>query len=151
MEMLALPRYGLDQGRYTFFLRPNQTMQLVATKDIGRFVAAVFTDPARFGGRTVRLAGDTVTGDDLQSIFTEAAGRPVAYARFPAELLANNPDLAHMSKSLESGPLSNHTDLAEMREVNPSVEAFREWLRGDGLEAFAAALDARPARNWVIA
>ena len=142
MEMLLRPGCGLDEGRYTFFLRPDQSMQLIAVDDIGKFVAAIFADKMRFGGKTLKIASDTVTGRDLEAMFTEAAGRPIAYARFPDELLAATPDLGHMAASLEEGPLADHVDLNVMREINPEILSFRSWLAGSGRKAFDEALGA---------
>jgi len=140
MESLLGPGLGLNEGRFTFFLEPDRPLQLVAVDDIGRVVAAVFAGKTRFGGRTLKIASDTVTGRELAAIFTEAAGRPIAYSRFPDEVLTNNPDLAHMAKSLEDGPLSAHVDLDAMREINPDVLSFRSWLAGSGRKAFETTL-----------
>ena len=91
-------------------------MQLLAVEDIGKFVAAIFADPARFGGETFEIASDTITGCDLEALFTEAAGRPVAYAL------------------LDEGPLAGHADIDALREINPEmrlpVMACREWTQG---------------------
>lgn len=141
MEMLVRPLYGLDKDQYTFLLRPDQAMQLIAVEDIGRFVAAVFADRTRFGGKTLKIAGDTVTGHDLQAIFTEAAGKPIAYARLSDELLSSSPDLRKLSDSLESGPLADHVDLEIMRQINSEIISFRSWLAGSGRRAFADALN----------
>jgi uncharacterized protein YbjT (DUF2867 family) len=141
MEMLLNPNFGLDHGRFTFFLRPDQAMQLTAVDDIGKFVAAVLADKTRFGGQTFKIASDTVTGNSLEAAFTEAAGRPIAVSRFPDEVLAANPDLAHMSMSLDDGPLSIHADMALMRELNPDLLSFRAWLAGSGRKAFASLVE----------
>lgn len=142
MEMLVQPGFGLDTGRYTFFLRPDQPMQLVAVDDIGKFVAAIFADKARFRGETLKVASDTVTGRELETIFTQAAGRSITYARFPDEVLAANPDLGQLSESLDTGPLAKHVDLDVMREINPEITSFRSWLAGSGRKALDAALGA---------
>jgi len=140
MEMLVKPLYGLDKGQYTFFLRPDQAMQLIAVEDIGRFVAAIFADRTRFSGKTLKIAGDTVTGRDLEAIFSEAAGKPISYARFPDELLASNTDLRSLSESLKNGPLADHVNLEIMRQINPAIVSFRSWLFGNGRKAFDDAL-----------
>jgi uncharacterized protein YbjT (DUF2867 family) len=140
MEMLVRPLYGLDKGQYTFFLRPDQAMQLIAVEDIGRVVAAIFADKARFAGATLKIAGDTVTGHDLQAIFTEAAGKPISYARLSDEFLSSSPDLQNLSKSLENGPLADHVDLEIMRQINPEIISFRSWIAGTGRSAFENAL-----------
>ncbi len=140
MEMLVRPGLGLDEGRFTFFIEPEQSMQLTAVADIGKFVTAIFADKARFAGETLKIASDTVTGGDLQAAFSEAAGRPIPYAPFPEKLLAANPDLGYMAKSLEDGPLSEHVDLTVMRELNPELLSFRSWLAQAGRQPLQKAL-----------
>ncbi len=140
METLVQPDYGLDKGKFVFFLRPDQSMQLVAVDDIGKLVGAIFGDRTRFADATVKLASDTVTGTDLAKAFSRAAGRPIAYARFPAEVLAAKPDLAHMSRSIDAGPLADHVDLALMRELDPDLLPFPVWLAGPGRAAFEKSL-----------
>ena len=140
MEMLMMPGFGLDENRFNFFAEPEQSMQLLAVEDIGKFVAAVFADPARFGGQTLEIASDTVTGRELGAFFTEAAGRPISYGRFPDELLATNPFLSRLTGLLDEGPLAGHADLVALRAINPEMRSFRSWLSGAGRESFHKAL-----------
>ncbi|MBM3092691.1 NmrA family NAD(P)-binding protein [Ensifer sp. T173] len=140
MEMLVRPGFGLDEGRLVSLIRPDHSIQLTAVEDIGKFVAAVFADKTRFGGMTLKIASDRVTGHELEAALTEGAGRPIAYARFSDDVLAANADLAHMAKSLEDGPLAECVDLNAMREINPELLTFRSWLAGNGRRALDEAL-----------
>ncbi len=140
MEMLVMPGFGLDEGRFNFFMRPDQSMQLLAVEDIGKLVAAIFADPARFGGETFEIASDTVTGRDLEALFTQAAGRPIAYARFPDEVLTANAFLGKLTALLDEGPLAGHADLDALRAINPEMQSFRSWLAGSGRKTFEQAL-----------
>lgn len=140
MEMLVRPGFGLDEGRLVSLIRPDHSIQLTAVEDIGKFVAAVFADKTRFGGMTLKIASDRVTGHELEAALTEGAGRPIAYARFSDDVLAANADLAHMAKSLEDGPLAEHVDLNAMREINPELLSLRSWLAGNGRRALDEAL-----------
>jgi len=140
MDMLINPAFGLSEGRYTFLLRPDQSMQLIAVEDIGKFVAAIFADGMRFSGRTMKIASDTVTGRELGEIFSEAAGRPVVYSRFADEVLSANSDLSQLAAILDNGPLADHVDLAAMREINPEIISFRTWLATQGHQAFDAVI-----------
>ncbi|MCL4067373.1 NmrA/HSCARG family protein [Pseudomonas sp. GX19020] len=140
MEMLVRPGFGLDQGRLVSLIRRDQAIHLTAVEDIGKFAAAVFADRARFGGKTMKIASDRVTGRELELAFSEAAGRQITYERFPDEVLAANADLAHMAKSLEDGPLSEGVDLDAMREINPELLNLRSWLAGSGRAALEQAL-----------
>lgn len=140
MEMLVRPGFGLDHGRLVSLIRPDHAIHLTAVEDIGKFVAAVFADKAQFGGKTITIASDRVTGRELETAFTEAAGRPITYESFPNDVLAANADLAHMAKSLEDGPLSEVVDLDAMREINPELLSLRSWLAGSGRGALEEAL-----------
>lgn len=142
MEMLVRPGFGLDQGRLVSLIRPDHSIQLTAVEDIGRFVAAVLADKSRFGRATLKIASDRLTGPELEAAFSEAAGRPITYERFPDDILAVNADLAHMAKSLEDGPLAEQVDLKLMREINPDLLTFASWLAGDGHRSLDAALSA---------
>jgi uncharacterized protein YbjT (DUF2867 family) len=143
MEMLTMPGFGLDEDRFTFFARPDQSMQFVAVEDIGRIVAAVFADPERFGGQTFEIAGDALTGSELEALFSHAAGRPIAYARFADDVLAANPFLAKLTELLDEGPVAGHADLDALRRIEPDLKRFSQWLAGTGRDAFAKALGAK--------
>jgi uncharacterized protein YbjT (DUF2867 family) len=140
MEMLVRPGFGLDEGRLVSLIYRNHSIQLTAVQDIGRIVTAMFVDKARFAGKTLKIASDRVTGHELEAVFSEAAGRPINYFRFPDEVLASNADLAHMASSLQDGPLSEEVDLDLMREINPELVSLRAWLMGVGREKLEEAL-----------
>jgi uncharacterized protein YbjT (DUF2867 family) len=124
MEMLVRPGFGLDEGRLVSLIRPDHSIQLTSVEDIGRFVAAVLADKSRFGGATLKIASDRLTGRELEVLLSEASGRPIRYERFPDDVLAANADLAHMAESLEGGPLAEQVDLELMREISkPPVKA----------------------------
>lgn len=148
VEMLVMPGFGLDEGRFTFFPKPDQAMQFIAVEDIGKIVAAIFADRARFGGETFEIASDSVTGRDLERRFTEAAGRPIPYSRFPDAVLAANPFLAKLTALMDEGPLAGTADLDALREINPEMQSLATWLAGSGREAFEQALGAAGAWKY---
>jgi uncharacterized protein YbjT (DUF2867 family) len=140
MEMLVMPGFGLDSGHFNFFMRPDQPMGVLAVRDIGLCVAAIFADPVRFAGSTLELAGDTVTGQDLATLFSDAAGRAITYSRFPDEVLAANPFLSKLTAMLDRTQPLDEAALQELRRINPEMQSMRAWLSGDGQEPFRAAL-----------
>ncbi|NVN29810.1 NmrA/HSCARG family protein [Endobacter medicaginis] len=146
MEMLTMPGFGLPEGQFNFFARPDQAMQLLAVPDIGKIVAAVLADPERFAGRTMEVASDTVTGQELAQAFTQAAGRPIAYRRFPDTVLDANPFLAALAGLFDDGRLTGSADLTELRAMVPSLQDFGTWIRDDGREAFEQA--SRAKGSW---
>lgn len=140
MEMLVMPGFGLDEGRYNFFVRPDQSIQLIAVEDIGKIVAVLFSDPTRFGGATIDIASDTVNGAELGAALSKAAGRPITYARFTDEVLASNQFLAALTKLVDDGPLAGKADLTTLLKIEPNLQTFRSWLSTTGQEALQRAL-----------
>jgi uncharacterized protein YbjT (DUF2867 family) len=151
MEMLAMPGFGLDEGKFTFFAKPDQSMQLIAVEDIGKFVAAIFADRARFAGETFEIASDTVTGRDMETLFTKVAGRPIIYSRFSDAVLAANPFLAKLTALLDEGPLAGHADLDALRKINPEMQSLSTWLAGSGRTSFEHALGTAGVWEYNIA
>ena len=142
MEILALPGMGLDKGTFSFFMRPDQPMQFIAVEDIGRIVAAIFADPAKFGSQTIEIAGDAVTGAELVEEFSLAAGRPITYQRFPDSLLEHNAFLGSLARLVDQGRLAGHADLPALRKEFPGLLNMHEWLQGAGRAPLLAALQA---------
>lgn len=141
MEMLVMPGFGLDSGHFNFFMRPDQPMGVLAVRDIGLSVAAIFADPARFAGATLELAGDMVTGQDLATLFSEAAGSTITYSRFADEVLAANPFLRKLTAMLDRAQPLDEAAQQELRRINPQMQSMRTWLSGDGHAPFRAALN----------
>jgi uncharacterized protein YbjT (DUF2867 family) len=140
MEMMLLPGLGLPQGEFTFFMRPERSMQMIAVDDLGRINADILVAADRFDGKTIELAGASVTGRDLERAFTAAAGRVITYTRFSDDLLAQNPFLNRLTELLEIGLLVGAADIPALaREFGPLM-SIEEWLGGHGKPLFEAAL-----------
>jgi uncharacterized protein YbjT (DUF2867 family) len=140
MELLMLPGMGLEKGIFTFFVRPDQSAQVIAAQDIGKIVAVIFSDPDRFVGRTIEIAGDELTGFDLQESLSRAAGKPITYCRFPEALLRENPFLGALAALFDNGRLSGHADIEALKSEFGNLLSFDEWLAGPGKTLFEAAL-----------
>ncbi len=128
MEILLEPDFGLPDDRLTFFMRPDQRMQFIAVDDIGALVAAVFADRDTFTGRTVQLAGDSLTGDQLATAFSRSRDRPVSYRRFPDEILRDHDLLRRLADAVDNGPLAGSADLDALRRLHPALLTFDAWL-----------------------
>ncbi len=148
MELLMMPGFGLDEGRFNFFMRPEGAMQMIAVDDIGKIVAAIYAEPERFTGKTVEIAGDRVTGRQLETLFSKAAGRPVPYSRFSDAVLEANPFLHKLTALVDNGRLAGHADLQAMRQINPQLQSFASWLAGPGRTAFERAL--KTSASWAF-
>jgi uncharacterized protein YbjT (DUF2867 family) len=142
MEMLMLPGMGLDQGEFNFLMRPDQAMQVIAVDDIGKIVAAILDAPAAYAGRTLEIAGDEVTGLDLQDVLSRAAERPIIYHRFPDRLLAENRFLGRLAELVDDGRCAGSADIKALRQEFGDLMTLDAWLEGPGAPLLQNALQA---------
>lgn len=129
MEILLLPGFGLARGTVTFFMQPNQTMQFIAVRDIGQLVARVLADGPTYSGRTLELVGDTVTGTDLATKFSQVLRKPVAYQRFPDTALRDNAMLRELTRLVDEGPLAGRANSEALRAIYPGLLTVDAWLQ----------------------
>lgn len=146
MEMLMLPGMGLDEDKFSFFMRSDQIMQFIAVDDIGKIVASIFADPERFAGRTIEISGDELTGDGMQEVLSRAAGRAITYHRFPSTLLEQNAFLRRLAELVDDGRVAGAADIASLRDEFGGLLTFEQWLSGQGRPLFEAALEAGEAQ-----
>ena len=142
MEILTLSGMGLDRGEFSFFMQPDQSMQFIAVEDIGKIVAGIFVDPAKFEAQTIEIAGDTVTGTELAEKFSRTAERQIVYHRFPDSLLEQNAFLSGLARLVDLGRLAGNADVTSLRQEFPELLTMDEWLAGAGRSALLAAIQA---------
>jgi uncharacterized protein YbjT (DUF2867 family) len=142
MEMLMLPGMGLDQGEFNFLMRPDQAMQVIAVDDIGKIVAAILDAPAAYAGQTLEIAGDEVTGLDLQDVLSRAAERPIIYHRFPDRLLAEDRFLGRLAELVDDGRCAGSADIKALRQEFGDLMTLDAWLEGPGGPLLQNALQA---------
>ena len=67
-----------DDTAATAFFRqlPSHKTQLIACKDIGVFAAMAFVDSGPWEGRTISLAGDELTTEQIQVDWEQIMGKP---------------------------------------------------------------------------
>jgi uncharacterized protein YbjT (DUF2867 family) len=145
MEIMMLPGMGMDTGVFTFFMKKDQSMQMIALDDLGRINAQILCRPERYAGHTLELSGQDVTGEYLEEAFSRAAGRPIFYERFSEELLAGHGFLRRLTMLVDNGVVAGVADIPALeREFGPMLK-LDQWLSGPGKVLFEDALNAPQA------
>ena len=132
MDSLVAPGMGLEEGRLNFFTKRDLSRQVIAVDDIGRIAAAVFANPDRYARRSINIAGDAVTGDDLAEALTAAAGRLILYERFTPEILASDVFFGRTAELFDEGRIGTAADIAALNAEFGPLKTFREWLASTG-------------------
>lgn len=109
-------------------LRPDTKLQLVSVHDIGVYAAAALTDPAKWAGRAVGLAGDALTLDEAKEKFKKVTGKdlPQTWTFLAKLLLWAVGDVGNMFSWFET--VGYGVDIEARRKEIPTQD-FETWLK----------------------
>lgn len=133
----AFPPMRGDDGALTLALpMADRPLAGIAVDDIGRTALGVFKRSDLIG-QTVSIAGDILTGDGYAAALTDALGEPVTYRPVPFDDFRAQgfPSAVEMGNMFQyyaesSAAFTGARDLDRVRELNPRLQTFRDWLAG---------------------
>lgn len=128
------PQRGAD-GKLSFVLpMADKPLPGIAASDIGKCALGVFARPELIG-RTVGIAGEHLTGEQMAAALTTALGELVTYSYVPPEVyrtfgFPGADDLANMFQFKRdwNEEFVGGRDLAFSRTLNPELQTFAIWL-----------------------
>ncbi|RNM17084.1 NmrA/HSCARG family protein [Nocardioides pocheonensis] len=130
------PQRG-DDGVLTLALpiQDGKLLSGVDTEDIGRTAYAIFKAGKRFVGETVGLAGDHLTGAQYAAKLAAALGEPVRWQSVPFDAFRalDLPIAEEMGNMFQyysdfDREFTKARDLDRLRELNPALRSFDDWL-----------------------
>lgn len=135
MENYNWSRAYILNGTFTSRgLRPDKGVQIIAAEDIGVFAGIVFADPKKYLGKTLELAGDELTDQQIAEIFTKVIGRPV-------KLTAPSGAGSGRASEEEIKAMFNffngegyNADIPALRKIHPGLLTLEQYLRKNGWE-----------------
>jgi uncharacterized protein YbjT (DUF2867 family) len=129
------PKKGED-GKLVFVLpMADKKLPGMAVEDIGKCAYGVFKRDAELIGKTVGIAGEHLTGEQMATALSKVLGQPVAYKYVPPEIyrtydILGADDLANMfqyNRDFEQEYCAAR-DVAFSRWLNPQLQTFAQWL-----------------------
>jgi uncharacterized protein YbjT (DUF2867 family) len=125
----ALDREGDGGGGLAIrmAMRPDTRLQMIATHDIGVLAAMAFARPDEFIGKTIGLAGDSLTMPEAASAFSRALGRPVQFIELPIDqVMAMSKEMGIMFQWFNDVGYS--ADISVVRALHPDMLSFEAWI-----------------------
>jgi uncharacterized protein YbjT (DUF2867 family) len=117
---------SIGLGMLAGVLGKSKTIQMIAVQDIGVFARLAFTDPDRFLGQQLEIAGDELTVPQIATAFQQVLGRRPRYPVVPAWLIRHlGPETRMMTWLGESGYAA---DIPKLRMLHPDLLTFHDWL-----------------------
>ena len=141
----ALPPTRNADGTLTITLpMGDQRLSGIASDDIGRSAFAILKRPDLIG-QTVSVAGDHLTGHEYAAALTKALGEQVTYYAPTFEEYRTYPfpmavEMANMFQFYAENhdEFTGNRNLTKVRELNPALESFEEWLDQHKADLLAA-------------
>jgi uncharacterized protein YbjT (DUF2867 family) len=129
------PKKGPD-GRLAITLpMGDKKLPGIAAEDIGRCAYGIFKRGSELIGKTVGIAGEHLTGNQMAAAFSKALGREVGYNSVPPEVyrgfgFPGAEDLGNMFQFKRDfeGYFCGARDLSVARGLNPALQTFDQWL-----------------------
>ena len=107
----------------------------IAAEDIGRSALGIFKRGREMVGKTIAIAGDHVSGQEMADALSKALGRKVAYnavspATFRGFGFPGADDLGNMFQFKRdfNDYFAGIRDVARTRELNPRLQSFGQWV-----------------------
>jgi len=107
----------------------------MAVEDIGKAAYGIFKRGKELIGKTVAIAGEHLTGEQLASKMSRALGKEIGYANVPPEVYRGFPfpgadDMGNMFQFKRdfNDYFVGVRDLAFAKTLNPELQTFDQWL-----------------------
>ncbi|HEY4645158.1 MAG TPA: NmrA/HSCARG family protein [Steroidobacteraceae bacterium] len=129
------PKRGPD-GKLVFTLpMGDKKLPGIAAEDIGRCAYGIFKEGSELIGKTIGIAGEHLTGEQMANSLTRAFGEPVRYNAITPEAyrglgFPGADDLGNMFQFYRdfADDFCRARNLGVSRSLNPALQTFTAWL-----------------------
>ena len=131
----AGPQRGPDGVLAVTFPMDNKKLPAIAVEDIGKAAYAIFKRGREFISKTVGIAGEHLTGEEMARKLTQALGQEIRYNNVPPEVYRSfgfpgAEDLGNMFQFKRdfNDYYCGARNLEFSRSLNPELQTFDQWL-----------------------
>lgn len=108
-------------------LSASRTMQLIAVDDIGAATAQIFDRPKEYTGKTIELAGDELSMQQIVNLWSRQSGKKMVFEELPIDQVRKkSKELAVMWEWFHKHNFS--VDLRALKAQFPFMHSFENWL-----------------------
>lgn len=135
MENYYIPQVfkGILSGKLYDAIVSGKKHQMIAADDIGKYVADAFTNPANYLNKTIEIAGDEMTNEQVAATMGDVLGLHVKFKRLPLFVvkLLMDKEMYRMFKWFNEKGFT--ADLKKIRRDFPSVKvtSLKEFLMNE--------------------
>jgi uncharacterized protein YbjT (DUF2867 family) len=129
------PKRGADGTLAISFPMDDKKLPGIAAEDIGKCAYGIFLRGRELLGKTVAVAGEHLSGDEMAEALTRALGQKVRYQSVPPEVFRSfefpgADDLGNMFQYKRdfNREFREVRDVEAARRLNPEMQTFDAWL-----------------------
>lgn len=104
----------------------GKPLQMVAVEDIGKWVALAFSNPEKYIGKQIEIAGDELSIEELRSAWSRAKGKNQASIKLPKFIISLMGEGGTMF--LWFGTYGYKANLKECKDQVGDMMNFEQWL-----------------------
>lgn len=130
------PKKGPDGKLYLTFPLDDKKMAGIAAEDIGKCAYGIFKRGEELIGKTIGVAGEHLTGQQMAELFSKALKQEVVYNNVTPETYRSfgfpgADDLGNMFQFYRDFEqvCNSVRDVKFSKELNPELKSFEMWLR----------------------
>ena len=129
------PKKGPDGKLYLTYPLDDKKMAVIASEDIGKCAYGIFKKGTAMVGKTIGVAGDHVSGEEMAKGLSKALGQEVIFNNVTPETyrgfgFPGSDDLGNMFQFYRDfeKDVNKLRDLKFSRELNPELKSYQDWL-----------------------
>ena len=131
----AGPKKGPDGKYYLTFPLDDKKMGGIAAEDIGKCAYGIFKKGKELIGKTVGIAGEHLTGQEMADAMSKAIGQEIIYNNVTPETyrgfgFPGADDLGNMFQFYRDfeTDVNGIRDVSVSKQLNPELKNFDQWL-----------------------
>lgn len=121
-----------EDGTVVFDLpMADKKLDMICAEDIGLIVTEIFKNKREYLGKCLKIAGDSLSGNEIANIYTRVTKDRAVYEPKPLDALKNQENGSVLMKMYKfyqdfEGKLR---DVEETKKICPDVLSFEKWLK----------------------
>ena len=129
------PQKGPDGKLAITFPMGDKKLAGISSDDIGKCAYGIFKSGNKYIGKTIGIAGDHLTGEEMAEKFTKALGKEICYNSVPPDVFRSfgfpgAEDVGNMfqfHRDFQEDYLEIR-DIERTKSINPELKNFDQWL-----------------------
>ncbi|KAF4345098.1 nad dependent epimerase dehydratase [Fusarium beomiforme] len=119
----------VGSNTWTTAYTPEEQLPMMDVEDLAKFAVAAFREPNRFNGKTIEIASEKLSPDEIMRQLGEVSGKPLkAVYMTDEEIEAKKNEDIFVAVQLMSRGLGGKVDIEEVKEWGIPLTTFKEFL-----------------------